>query len=221
VYASSLAVSGQQKNFGERAATEADLKYGENQYAAHKVFNEWQAKDYRDKYGMIITGVRPANVTGPLFDLMAWNDAYAGLFPSIVERGTRANSLWCTFALPECCNPVVNREAVQRQLVAVFRSEYGKHVGEPVWESFLAELRLVSSTFADLWAQQQVAAPVAVEKIYRHAAVGEVRFMTTNLHVTAVPDARIVVFTPTDEETRQRVAWVRAHPEAAVVDHVH
>jgi nucleoside-diphosphate-sugar epimerase len=65
VYASSLAVSGQQKNFGERAATEADLKYGENQYAAHKVFNEWQAKDYRDKYGMIITGVRPANVTGP------------------------------------------------------------------------------------------------------------------------------------------------------------
>jgi transcriptional regulator with XRE-family HTH domain len=163
----------------------------------------------------------PANVTGPLFDLMAWNDAYAGLFPSIVERGTRANSLWCTFALPECCNPVVNREAVQRQLVAVFRSEYGKHVGEPAWESFLAELRRVSSTFADLWAQQQVAAPVAVEKIYRHAAVGEVRMMTTNLHVTAVPDARIVVFTPTDEETRQRVAWLRAHPDAAVVDHVH
>ena len=32
---------------------------------AHKIFNEWQAKDYSDKYGMTITGVRPANVTGP------------------------------------------------------------------------------------------------------------------------------------------------------------
>lgn len=65
VYASSLAVSGQQKHFGERMANEEDLRYGNNQYAAHKIFNEWQAQDYIDKYGMSITGVRPANVTGP------------------------------------------------------------------------------------------------------------------------------------------------------------
>ena len=65
VYASSLAVSGQQKHFGDRAATEEDFRYGNNQYAVHKIFNEWQAQDYIDKYGLSITGVRPANVTGP------------------------------------------------------------------------------------------------------------------------------------------------------------
>ena len=65
VYASSLAVSGQQKHFGERLVHEEDLKYGNNQYAVHKIFNEWQAQDYIDKYGLSITGVRPANVTGP------------------------------------------------------------------------------------------------------------------------------------------------------------
>jgi nucleoside-diphosphate-sugar epimerase len=65
VYASSLAVSGQQKHFGERLAHEEDMRYGNNQYAVHKIFNEWQAQDYIDKYGMSITGVRPANVTGP------------------------------------------------------------------------------------------------------------------------------------------------------------
>ena len=65
VYASSLAVSGLQSHFGERAATEDDHRYGDNQYAAHKIFNEWQARDYAEKYGMAITGVRPANVTGP------------------------------------------------------------------------------------------------------------------------------------------------------------
>jgi nucleoside-diphosphate-sugar epimerase len=65
VYASSLAVSGLQKHFGERLVHEDDLKYGNNQYAMHKIFNEWQAQDYIDKYGMSITGVRPANVTGP------------------------------------------------------------------------------------------------------------------------------------------------------------
>ncbi len=65
VYASSLAVSGQQKHFGERLVTEDDFRHGNNQYAVHKIFNEWQAQDYIEKYGMSITGVRPANVTGP------------------------------------------------------------------------------------------------------------------------------------------------------------
>ncbi|HEY8289532.1 MAG TPA: NAD(P)-dependent oxidoreductase [Acetobacteraceae bacterium] len=65
VYASSLAVSGQQKHFGDRAASEDDYRYGNVQYAMHKIFNEWQAQDYAEKYGMTITGVRPANVTGP------------------------------------------------------------------------------------------------------------------------------------------------------------
>src|SRR5262245_27132189 len=65
VYASSIAVSGQQQNFGDRAATEDDPTYGTSQYAMHKIFNEFQAKKYIKNYGMSITGVRPANVTGP------------------------------------------------------------------------------------------------------------------------------------------------------------
>jgi nucleoside-diphosphate-sugar epimerase len=64
VYASSVAVNGQQHQYGERLVNEDDPTYGNNQYAMHKMFNEWQARDYVDKYGMSITGVRPANVTG-------------------------------------------------------------------------------------------------------------------------------------------------------------
>ena len=65
VFASSLAVSGAQSHFGERATTEDDFRHGAKQYAWCKIFNEWQARDYIDKYGMTITAVRPANVTGP------------------------------------------------------------------------------------------------------------------------------------------------------------
>ncbi len=65
VYASSVAVSGQQSNFGDRPATEDDPTHGTSQYAMHKIFNEFQAKKYVNNYGMSITGVRPANVTGP------------------------------------------------------------------------------------------------------------------------------------------------------------
>jgi nucleoside-diphosphate-sugar epimerase len=65
VYASSIAVSGPQSHFGERAVTEDDPMYGTSQYAMHKIFNEFQARKYIKNYGMSITGVRPANVTGP------------------------------------------------------------------------------------------------------------------------------------------------------------
>ena len=65
VFASSLAVSGQQARFGERLVDETDERHGETQYAVNKITNEWQAHDYRRAYGMTITCIRPANVTGP------------------------------------------------------------------------------------------------------------------------------------------------------------
>ena len=65
VFASSLAVSGEQHFYGDRIVTEDDFRHGHVQYAMHKIFNEWQAQDYREKYGMEITAIRPANVTGP------------------------------------------------------------------------------------------------------------------------------------------------------------
>jgi nucleoside-diphosphate-sugar epimerase len=65
VYASSIAVSGQQSHFGDQLATEDDPTHGTSQYAVHKIFNEFQARQYIKNYTMSITGVRPANVTGP------------------------------------------------------------------------------------------------------------------------------------------------------------
>jgi len=65
MYASSLAVNGKQTHYGDRPVTEEDDVHGEYQYAKHKIINEWQAQDYVEKHGMLITGIRPANVTGP------------------------------------------------------------------------------------------------------------------------------------------------------------
>lgn len=64
IYASSFIVNGDQRYFGERPINEDDHLYGEDQYSVHKGFNEWQARDYCEKYGMTITGFRPANITG-------------------------------------------------------------------------------------------------------------------------------------------------------------
>src|SRR2546428_12925908 len=64
VYASSIAVSGQQSHFGDRLVNEDDPTYGTSQYAMHKIFNKFQPRKYIKNTAMSITGVRPAHGTG-------------------------------------------------------------------------------------------------------------------------------------------------------------
>jgi nucleoside-diphosphate-sugar epimerase len=64
VYSSSIAVNGSQHPYGLRKVTETDPPSPAHQYAVHKVFNEWQAREYREKHGLCITGVRAAHVSG-------------------------------------------------------------------------------------------------------------------------------------------------------------
>ncbi len=65
VYASSLAVYGPQRLHGEHAVTEEEPRLGTGIYAVSKTFNEHQADWYNRAFDMAITGVRPANITGP------------------------------------------------------------------------------------------------------------------------------------------------------------
>jgi nucleoside-diphosphate-sugar epimerase len=64
LFSSSIAVNGGQQHYGRRPVLEDDPYVAEKQYAVHKVFNEWQAREYREKHGMCITAIRAANVAG-------------------------------------------------------------------------------------------------------------------------------------------------------------
>ena len=65
VYASSIAVYGLQSSYSDRPVTEEDDCYPETVYMAHKLWNEFMARKYMDRYGMVIPGLRIANVSGP------------------------------------------------------------------------------------------------------------------------------------------------------------
>ncbi|MGE0223405.1 MAG: NAD-dependent epimerase/dehydratase family protein [Acetobacteraceae bacterium] len=119
VYASSLAVNGQQKHFGDRAVTEDDYKYGDYQYAMHKAFNEWQAADYIRLHGMMITGVRPANVTGP--------DKVRGSVDhvNVVTRPARGEAV--TFPFADAMRCPIHVDDIAEVFVRVLMSDAPKH----------------------------------------------------------------------------------------------
>ena len=65
VYASTIAVYGLQDSFGDRPVTEDDHCYPVTVYMAHKLWNEFMAAKYMERYGLQIPGLRIANVAAP------------------------------------------------------------------------------------------------------------------------------------------------------------
>lgn len=156
----------------------------------------------------------PAVVYTSRYDILATNPGYRGLFltPEIAGIGV-PNALWTLFTVSEEACPVMYRERELPIMVATLRSSYGRHVGEPAWEGFIGALAAASPYFAELWASGEVVQPGPRVKTFRHEAVGELRMTSQSLSIDGMPECRIVVYTPEDEETREKAARLREHTE--------
>ncbi|MFP3991298.1 helix-turn-helix transcriptional regulator [Streptomyces sp. E11-3] len=154
----------------------------------------------------------PAVVYNGRFDILATNPGYRALFsmPHPVDRGV-PNALWTLFTVPEPSCPLVFREAELPVMVATVRGAYGRHVGEPVWESFIRRLSAASPLFAQLWESGDVVPPGSRVKTFWHQAVGEIRMTSVSLSINGMPECRIVTYTPDDDISRQRAEALRAH----------
>ncbi|MBG0818848.1 helix-turn-helix domain-containing protein [Planomonospora sp. ID82291] len=167
-------------------------------------------------------GPLPAAVYNGRYDLMAWNAAYERLFPALTAQPPAVrNALWQLFTTRDCCNPVVNTEEELPQMVATLRAGFGRHLGEPAWTGFVRRLSAVSPDFVRMWAAHDVARPGSRMKIFHHCAVGLIRTVSTSMALPSPPEARMVVYTPLDDESRERIAWLRAHPGVPATDHTH
>jgi transcriptional regulator with XRE-family HTH domain len=156
---------------------------------------------------------QPAVVYNARFDILATNPTYRDLFfvpemPGADDGGLR-NALWSLFTVDERDCPLMFRESELPVMVATLRAAYGRHVGEPAWEDFIRRLSEASPYFAELWRSGDVAPPGPRVKTFRHVAVGELRMTSVSLSVNGMPDCRIVVYRPDDEETSARAARLR------------
>jgi transcriptional regulator with XRE-family HTH domain len=153
----------------------------------------------------------PAVVTNARFDILTENGAYHDLFRDwhslpCVHR----NTLWCTLTEPTAREKFPQYEESTRCSVARFRAAYARHVGDPDWEEDIRRLSSLSSEFAELWALHEVAEFQPCLRTIIHPDAGPLTFTTSELQVPATPEARLVVYTPADDETRKRLPDTRA-----------
>jgi hypothetical protein len=152
----------------------------------------------------------PAAVTNTRFDVLDENEAYADLFRHwhplpCVHR----NSLWCTLTEPSARDNFPQYDETVRYLVARLRAAYARHVGEPDWEEDVRRLSSLSGEFAELWAKHEVAEFEPRVRTFVHPAAGPLTFTPSELNIPAAPSTRMVVYTPADAETRERLPLTR------------
>ena len=68
-----------------------------------------------------------------------------------------------------------------------------------------------------MWARHEVADPEPRTLTYLHPQAGTLRLALSELQVPTLPEARIVVYTPRDDQTREKMPLTRrAAPTAPV-----
>jgi transcriptional regulator with XRE-family HTH domain len=145
----------------------------------------------------------PACVVTDRFDLLAWNEMYATIFPRLTSLPPEdRNTLLSIFASPACCTPLADQDAYCTAMVGQLRVAYAKHVGDTTWTHFIRRLETESPKFAAAWANHLVAQPGTYSKALRHPGVGEFTLTTTSFAVHSVPGARMTVYTPADDDSR-------------------
>jgi hypothetical protein len=73
---------------------------------------------------------------------------------------------------------------------------------------------LEENEFAELWALHEVAEFQPRVRTFIHPDAGPLRFTTSELQVLATPEARLVVYTPAEDDTRARLPLTRCQDGA-------
>jgi transcriptional regulator with XRE-family HTH domain len=158
----------------------------------------------------------PASLLNGRHDMLMSNSASEELFwewhtmPCVHK-----NTLWCCITEPTARGKFPEYEAHVRYLVARMRSAYSRHIGDPDWEEDIRRLASLSREFADLWARHEVADPEPRTLTYLHPQAGTLCLAVSELQVPAMPEARIVVYTPQDDQTREKMPLTRRAAPAA------
>ena len=158
----------------------------------------------------------PASLLNGRHDMLMSNSASEELFwewhtmPCVHK-----NTLWCCVTEPTARGKFPEYDAHVRYLVARMRSAYSRHIGDPDWEEDIRRLASLSREFADLWARHEVADPEPRTLTYLHPQAGTLCLAVSELQVPAMPEARIVIYTPQDDQTRDKMPLTRRAAPAA------
>lgn len=155
----------------------------------------------------MLTGLEPipACIQNSRYDILAYNRTYGRLLGDLdaVPPEDR-NCMLLVHTNEEWQAAVVHLEKTQRLMAARLRAALAGHLGEPAWKMLLKRLD-ESPAFRENWRRYEVVDTRSKSKEFLNPYVGRLSLEHTDLWLAPDVGARMVTYTPRNEETRQRL----------------
>jgi transcriptional regulator with XRE-family HTH domain len=145
-------------------------------------------------------GPNPAYILGRRWDYLAWNDAAVALLGDLaaIPRAAR-NHAWQTFTDPARREMFTDWERSSRVLVAKFRADSARQIGDPEFESLIRALRNASPEFSRAWNRHEVSQSGEGRKDLLHPLAGMLSFSHAVFHPAERLEQRLILYTPLPE----------------------
>jgi PAS domain-containing protein len=162
-------------------------------------------------------GPGPAYLLGRRWDYLAWNRSFEAVFgwepgPDPLTR----NNVWLWFMDPSrrsLCSG--DWAASARLLVAKFRGDIAKNIGDPAFEELISVLNASSPEFRKLWKRHEVAGSGDGHKELTHPVAGPLAFDHAVFHHGESGEQRLILYTPSCEhDTRAKLARLLGDEDA-------
>lgn len=136
-----------------------------------------------------------AFVTGPRYDVLAWNEWTERIFGYHPGNGElERNLVWRLFNDPLRRTLFDEWERIAQTCVSDFRRNYTKYRGEAAFDALLEILR-VNADFERIWSSCEILPATAALRIdVTHPIYGKLSFDATIASVNAVPGCSLVIY---------------------------
>lgn len=148
----------------------------------------------------------PAYLVSPSWDLLAWNDAEAGLIgdPGRLPEHER-NIIRMMFTDSSLRRLLVNWRTQAASLIGQFRADAGRNVGDPRFDRLSAELCTTSEVFRTMWDTHDVGGFGSTRWEFDHPRLGRLTVDYVRMAALDSPDVRLFTCMPADVITAAKL----------------
>ncbi|MBN3453072.1 helix-turn-helix domain-containing protein [Mycobacterium sp. DSM 3803] len=145
--------------------------------------------------------------------IVAWNRAYAALYPRVqTVAAAERNLLWLVFTDPTIRQLMPDWDVESRRFVSEYRMQNAARLDEPAVRGLLDRLRVESPEFEGIWVDHAIEGFQTRMRRFDHRVAGEVELEYHRLAPTDLPDLNIVVYTPADAAAAAQLAQLKLSP---------
>ncbi len=146
----------------------------------------------------------PVIVSDRMCNIVGWNEAARFVFLDFERVPAEGrNMIRLLFERPEFRRLAVNWEQFASGFLSMFRSYYGRYIGDFWYGAFLEEMTASYPEFKQMWEHGQVSYAPEVHLEFRHAKAGKMVYELTSLSVSGQDDLRLSVYTPAVDTTTE------------------